>query len=318
MNEPLVSVLIPVYNAGEYLRSSVQSILCQSYSNLEILIIDDGSNDHCMESIADINDFRVRVITQKNTGRAAALNHGLEQLSGTFYATQDADDISHPWRIERQVHCLLERPDLAAVFTGHEIIFEGRHIAPRFAAKSVQQCYRDIEQLAMPALDPTGMFRVSMVRAMRYEPTLKVGAGLDYILRVGEIYHMMVLGECLYSYRIHSGSTSRHDPTRRKQMVGKVLRRACQRRGLDPAGYLPTQQTPAAKYLHRQQESGIIPHFMESVLNLRVAKRNWQAMKTALTCLKLHPMDPYYYKPLVYFVLPFALIMYYRSRKACS
>jgi len=316
MAKPLVSILISVYNAGDYLRPSVQSILSQTYSNLEILIVDDGSTDRCMDSIAGLNDSRVRIMTQENAGRATALNRALEELSGRFYAIQDADDICHPRRIERQVQCMLENPDLAAVFTGYDIIVNGQRLAPRFAAKSAEQCRRENEQFRMPSHDPTGMFRLSIVMDMRYEPSLKVGAGFDYILRIGELHPMMVLGECLYSYRIHSSSTTRLDADRREKMIRKVLRRACERRGLDVNEYFLPKSVSSAIVLHREQETGIVPHFMESVLDLRRADRNTEALKTAFACLRLHPCDPYYYKPLAYFLAPLALIKYYRSIKA--
>ena len=73
---------------------------------------------------------------------------------------------------------------------------------------------------------------------------------------------------------------------------------------------------PIAKHLYREQEHGIVTHFMESVLDLRCAGRNWQALRTALICLSLHPLDPHYYKPLAYFLAPVSLIRYYRSQKA--
>lgn len=315
MTKPLVSVLIPVYNAGEYLRSSVQSILSQTYSNLEILIIDDGSTDDCMGSIANLKDLRMRVISQENCGKAVALNRALKELSGEFYAIHDADDISYPHRIERQVDCMLQNPEVAAVFTGHDIILDGRRLAPRFSAKSIEQCRQDIEQMRMPAHDPTGMFRMSMVSDLRYEPTLRVGQGWDYILRVGERHPMMVIGECLYSYRNHSYSNTRQDWARRKRKVRDVLKFACRRRGLNIDEYFPSESAPSAIVLHREQETGVVPHFMESVLDLRRSRRKWQALTTALACLRLHPCDPYYYKPLVYFFTPMALIRYYRSRK---
>jgi glycosyltransferase involved in cell wall biosynthesis len=315
MTKPLVSIVIPVYNAGEYLRPSVESILSQTYSNLEILIIDDGSTDGCMDSVACLSDPRVHIMTQNNLGRAVTLNRALEKLSGTFYATHDADDISNLRRIELQVQCMLANPNLAAVFTGHDIILGRRRLAPRFSAKTVQQCSRDVEQFRMPAHDPTGMFRVAMVRNIYYEPTLKIGAGLDYILRVGELYPMMVLGKCLYSYRVHFGSTTRQNPSRRKLMVRRVLKRACERRGLDLIEYLSSEATPISAFKHRERE-GIVPHCMESVLDLRCAGQNWQALKTTLACLQLHPCDPYYYKPLAYFVAPLAFIRSYRSIKA--
>ncbi len=315
ITEPLVSVLISVYNAGEYLRSSVQSILSQSYTNLEILIINDGSTDGCMESIADLEDSRICIITQKNAGKGVALNRALEELAGEFYAIQDADDISYPQRIERQVECMVENPELAGVFTGHDVIIDGRFLAPRFAAKSIEQSRDDIENFRMPAHDPTGMFRVSLVQKFCYEPALQYGEGLDYILRVGEHHPMLVLGECLYSYRVHFSSLMARSALQRKQMVRSVLERACERRGLNPSDYLSVNSERISRFHHREMETHIVPHFMESVLDLRRADRKRESLKTAFVCLWLHPCDPYYYKPLVYFLSPLMLIKYYRSTK---
>ena len=315
---PLVSVLIPVYNAGDYLRPSIQSIISQTYSNLEILIVNDGSTDGCMDSIADINDSRIRIITQKNSGKSEALNHALKELSGTFFAIQDADDISYPCRIERQIACMLENPELAAVFTGHDIIMGQRYIAPTFGGKSIDECRRGIEHFRMPTHDATPMFRVSLVRNFYYEPGLQYGEGLDYILRIGEHHPMLVLAECLYSYRIHCGSlmTTPGNVLQRKQMIRKVIERACERRGLNPGDYLQIASERISMFRHRKMETHIVPHFMESVLDLRRADRNREALIVALTCLQLHPYDLYYYKPLAYFLAPLALIRYYRSIKA--
>lgn len=315
MSKPLVSIVIPVYNAGEYFRASVQSILSQTYSNLEIIIINDGSTDGCMGSIADLKDPRMRVISQENCGKAIALNNVLKELSGEFYAIHDADDISYPQRIERQVDCMLENTKVAAVFTGHDIILDGRRLAPRFSAKSVEQCCQDIERMLLPAHDPTAMFRVSLVKNIRYDQSLRIGQGWDYILRVGEQYPMIVLNECLYSYRYHDDSNTRQDQIRREKKIRDVVSKACQRRGIDISKVLPLKETPATKLLYRGKEHGIVPHFMESVLDLRRAGQNWQSLTTALACLRLHSYDPYYYKPLIYFLTPLALIRYYRFRK---
>jgi glycosyltransferase involved in cell wall biosynthesis len=272
-----------------------------------------------MDFIADLKDPRMRVISQENCcGKSVALNRALEELSGEFYAIHDADDISYPQRIEHQVDCMRENSKVAAVFTGHDIILDGRRLAPRFSAKTVGQCCQDIEQMRMPAHDPTGMFRMSMVADLHYDPTLRVGQGWDYILRVGELYPMKVLGECLYSYRYHFDSITRQDWMRRKQKVRDVLRLACQRRELNVDEYLPSESVPPPVVLHRELEVGIVPHFMESVLDLRRAGQNWQSLTTALACLRLHSCDPYYYKPLIYFLTPLALIRYYRFRKLTS
>jgi glycosyltransferase involved in cell wall biosynthesis len=277
--------------------------------------VNDGSTDGCMDFIADLNDSRIRIITQKNAGKSEALNHALKELSGTFYAIQDADDISYPHRIERQVGCMLENPELAAVFTGHDIILGQRRIAPTFGGKSIDECRRDIEKFRMPTHDPTSMFRVSLVRKFYYEPALQYGEGYDYILRVGEHHPMLVLAECLYSYRVHSGSLMTKNALQRKQMCRKVQERACERRGLNPGDYLSVAPKRISRFRHRETETHIVPHFMESVLDLRRADRNTEALKTAFACLRLHPCDPYYYKPMAYFIAPLALIRYYRSIK---
>lgn len=316
MGEPLVSVLMPVYNMRQYLRPSLQSILDQTYSNLEIIIVDDGSTDGSVDSIADVRDSRVRILSQPNGGRATALNAGLDQATGEFYATQDADDLSHPDRIAKQVEAMQSHPDLAAVFAGHEMIVRDRNVAPRFAAKSEAECRDDIEAFRMPAHDPTGMFRLSLVRGIQYEESLRLCAGWDYILRVGERFPMAVLGECLYAYRVHPEASTRRDPERRMRMMQRVLQRACDRRGSCCQDGSARPVTPNTSSAYREEETGMVPHFMESVLDLRRAGRMAEALQTALLCLKLHPADPYYYKPLAYFLAPFAVIERYRRWRA--
>src|SRR5262245_43772835 len=99
-NEPLISVIMPVYNAGEYLRPAVESILAQSYRNWELIIIDDGSTDGCLARLDDVRDPRIQRFSQENAGKPVAMNRGLTVARGAFYALQDADDLSHPSRLE--------------------------------------------------------------------------------------------------------------------------------------------------------------------------------------------------------------------------
>lgn len=312
---PLVSVLMPVYNAGDHLRVSLQSLLKQTYAHLEIIIVDDGSTDQGMDSIADLKDSRIRIVTQANSGVGAARNRCLRELSGDLHVTQDADDISHPDRVRKQVQCMMEHPDIAAVFVGHELMIGRRVIAPRFEAKGPEQCRRDIDTFAMPAHGPTPMYRTAMVSDIQYEPTLTVAEDVDYVFQVGERYPMMVLGDCLYTYRVHLSSTSRTDMDRTEQMLDKVIERACRRRGLDPQACRRSPPGRSSSFAYRYRE-GVVPHFMESVLDLRRAGRFAEAASTAAFCLRIHPLDPYYYKPLAYLMAPFGMIERHRRRRA--
>lgn len=302
-NEPLITIVICAYNVGAYAEPSLQSVLEQSYANLEIIIVDDGTTDGSLDFVHSICDDRVRLITQQNFGKPSALNRALDELAGEFYAIHDADDLSHPFRIERQLEVFRRAPDLAAVFCGHELLLDGKRVAPRFREKRREACRFDIDNFRMPAHDPTGMYRVSLVRGLRYETTLQVGEGLDYILRVGENHPMVVLGECLYSYRIHSDSlTKRVNPENRARQLKEVYRRACARRGLtfEDAGGGPGP----VRMTNRDFDNGVASDFMESVVDLRGSGRWLEAVLTGLHCVRLCPFDAHYYKALLYALIP--------------
>jgi glycosyltransferase involved in cell wall biosynthesis len=305
---PVVSVIMCVYNAGSYLRPAIESVLGQTYANLELLIVDDGSTDGCMGEVTDLlSDPRLRVIRQANQGKPAAMNVGLEQMRGECYALNDADDLSHPERIERQVKCMLANPDVAGVFCGHEIILDGRRMAPQHRARDRADCAREIEAFRMPAHDPTAMYRISALAGMRYETDLPVVEGFDYILRVGEKHPLLVLGECLYSYRIHSQSVTKRDPAKRDRLVREVLKRACARRGIDFASRFPRSGRK------ERADNNLAADFMESVLDQRRAGKRLSAVRTGIQCSRLRPLDLHYQKALIYSLVPWSLISYLRK-----
>ncbi|MEG1729900.1 MAG: glycosyltransferase family 2 protein [Bacteroidaceae bacterium] len=113
MNEQhrIVSVLLPVYNAGGYLKDSVMSILQQTYKSFELLILDDGSTDGCTAFLKDINDNRIRLI-KRNHNYISTLNYGLSIARGQYIARMDADDKMFPTRLAEQVNVLNENPDV--------------------------------------------------------------------------------------------------------------------------------------------------------------------------------------------------------------
>jgi glycosyltransferase involved in cell wall biosynthesis len=318
MSEPLVAVLVPSYNPGQYLRPAVESVLRQSYRNLEVIVIDDGSTDGSIETLADLKDPRLQVIRQTNAGKSVALNRVLEDCRADYYAINDADDLSHPERIVKQVECLQANPEVAAVFCGHELILQERRMAPQFRAKSVEECAQDISAYRMPAHDPTAMWRLSLVSSFRYEPDLPGVEGYDYILRIGEQFPMMVLGECLYSYRVHPTSITQRSPMTRERLVREVLRRAAVRRGTTFEAAFPSMVTEKKRLSNRDRDNNLAAHFIESVLDLRSKGRLMDAIRTGLSCSRFHPTDPHYLKALAYAVLPTAVVQRVRSRRKLS
>ena len=318
-SRPLVSVIICVYNAGLYFRPSLLSILNQTYRELEILVVDDGSTDSAIQASVDLlRDPRVRLLEQPNRGKPAALNLALEHVHGDFYAVHDADDISDPTRIAAQAQCLQCNPDLAAVFCCNDLILHGRRMAPCVTFKDRRQCRREIDAFRTPAHDPTAMYRLSLVGHLRYDESLPILEGVDYILRVGEQFPMMVLGQCLYGYRIHGESVTRRDPHRRAELVRQTMQRACARRGLSYEQVFATDADQPANARRRRQrqfeDNYLAAHFLDSVWYLRSVGRSAEALWTGWQCAKLHPLDPHYYKPLFCAAAPTALIERIRGR----
>ncbi len=113
---PLVTVLMPVYNGGEYLKHSIESILAQTYRDFEFLIINDCSTDNSMETIQSFKDPRIVVHTNAvNMGQTKSLNVGLKLAKGKYIVVNDADDLSLPQRIEKELDFILKHPEYVVV-----------------------------------------------------------------------------------------------------------------------------------------------------------------------------------------------------------
>lgn len=117
MSEPLVSVLMPVYNAAATLPATLESLLCQTWHNFEIIAVDDGSTDDSLALMQqwEGRDARLRPIAAPHRGLIPALNCGLQQCRGTYVARMDADDLAHPQRLEKQLRLFGQEPDLSVV-----------------------------------------------------------------------------------------------------------------------------------------------------------------------------------------------------------
>jgi len=113
---PKVSVVMSVYNGERYLREAIDSILCQTYTDFEFIIVDDGSQDDTPRILSGYKDKRIRVITnQSNIGLTKSLNKGIALAKAKYIARMDADDISLPTRLERQVVILDNYPEISVV-----------------------------------------------------------------------------------------------------------------------------------------------------------------------------------------------------------
>ncbi|WP_052671756.1 glycosyltransferase family 2 protein [Photobacterium leiognathi] len=129
---PLVSVILPVYNAEKYLHEALSSIVEQTYTNLEIIVINDGSTDNSLSIIKEFSvvDERIKIINRENKGLIYSLNEAISISTGQYIARMDADDISLPLRIEKQVQLLETGYDICGCHF-HFITENGKFIKSR-------------------------------------------------------------------------------------------------------------------------------------------------------------------------------------------
>ncbi len=215
---PKVSVILPVYNAGQYLAGAIESILQQTFRDFELIIIDDGSTDGSDHVIAGFTDPRILVITQANQGVRAALNAGLAKCQGEYVARMDHDDISDPRRLLAQVDFLDHHPDHVLVGTTYAYIDLGGQVTGVFPA------LLDAEDIARELFtkSPFGhgsvMMRGQVLRDhhLVYRATFTDDYDLWFQLR--PYGKMANLPDILYFWRYVPGSiTSKHHREQRQE-----------------------------------------------------------------------------------------------------
>ena len=202
MRKPVnITVLMPVYNAAGYIRTAMDSILEQSYRAFEFLIIDDGSTDGTGDLIRAYADSRIRLIRhEQNQGLRHSLNEGIALASGRLIARMDADDQSHPWRLDKQMAYMEAHPDCAMVDSWVNLMDkEGRFLKKdggygRYVYYNLHfECC--IYHSAI-------MFRKEMVQRIGgYQ--LPFAEDYDLFLRLSRVYKIHTLEEPLLWYRVH-------------------------------------------------------------------------------------------------------------------
>jgi len=203
---PLVTVAMPVYNAGKYLRLAVLSIIKQTFTDWEMLIIDDGSTDNAFDSISDINDERIHILRDgSNKGLAARLNEAIDLARGQYFARMDQDDVSYPERFERQVEALLNDSTVDLVGIRAVTIGDDNELTGVLACadSSEKICSKPWRGIGLP--HPTWMGKIMWFRKHRYaEPAPYFCEDQELLLRTYENSRFLIINEQLFAYRIRN------------------------------------------------------------------------------------------------------------------
>lgn len=210
---PKVSVVVPAYNAMNYLPKTLENVLRQTFNDFEVIVINDGSSDEIEQWVSQITDPRVTLISQKNQGLAGARNTGIDHSSGDYIAFLDADDLWEPTKLEKQVHSLDENPDVGLIYTWVAYINDKGDSTGRVFKNQVEG---DVwEKLIEHNIVECGS--VAMVRRACFDTVGVFDRNLgsyvedwDMWLRIASRYPFKLVKEPLVYYRQSSSSASRN------------------------------------------------------------------------------------------------------------
>jgi glycosyltransferase involved in cell wall biosynthesis len=202
---PRVSVVMAVYNGEKYLREALDSILAQTFTDFEFIIVNDGSTDATSHIIKDFDDDRIRLIQNElNIGLTLSLNRGLEVATGEYIARMDSDDISLPVRLAKQVAFMDANQRVGACGTwALEIDRDGKIIGKR---ETLVGCQLDNFYWRTSLIHSTSMFRFTPSCGPWYDPTLRFSQDYDLWLRISTERKLSNLAEHLLLYRVHDES----------------------------------------------------------------------------------------------------------------
>lgn len=215
---PRVTIVVPAYNSAETIAETISCLGMQTYKNMEVIVVNDGSSDATSEiankSIAPFAK-RMRLLSQVNQGQAAALNNGWAQASGDFIGYLSADDIVYPEAIARLVEYLLSHPQIVGVYPDYDLIDANskpirRIFSPNFSS-------HDLVEKSICQPGPGALFRKSAYeKTGGWNKELKLTPDFDFWVRLTKHGDLERLPESLAGFRVHEGSQSFAVPSETK------------------------------------------------------------------------------------------------------
>jgi glycosyltransferase involved in cell wall biosynthesis len=206
MDYPQISVLLPVYNCENYIKDCIDSVLNQTFSDFELLIIDDKSTDNTVKIIQQFNDDRIKLtIKEKNSGYTNSLNWGIDQAKGKYIARMDGDDICMPNRFERQFYFLESNPDVLLCGTSIQLIgsiIEHRQ-PPTHEDILIKLCFETC------FFHPTIMGRKQVFIENKYNSSFEPAEDYELWTRLAFKGKLANISEILLEYRVHSHQVSK-------------------------------------------------------------------------------------------------------------
>jgi len=211
VSAPAVTVLMPVRNGERFVRAAIASILAQTWTGFELVIVDDGSTDGTAGVIASFADTRIRVIrNQSSEGLARALNRGLAAAQAPLVARHDGDDVAHPERLETQLAFLRANPEVVLLGAQVRVLDERGRASnpPGWRRALTHDGIRFQSTFDNPFIHSSVVFRRDIIRddLGGYDPAFTSGEDFDLWSRVAARYEVRNLPQRLVDFRMHPAS----------------------------------------------------------------------------------------------------------------
>lgn len=236
-NSYALSVIMPVYNGDKYLTEAIDSVLCQSYSDFEFIIINDGSTDNSSQILHNYaeKDSRIKIIDRENRGLIYSLNQGIKESSSEIIARMDADDICHPERFKMQIEYLKKNSNIVALGTLVHLIDSDGDVISNFTNKTTHD---EIDQQHLRGVGgaivhPSAMLRkAALTQVGLYEERYPHAEDLDLWLKLSEIGQLANIPEYLLKYRQHLESIGHTKRALQLKSAADAVFAAYERRGI--------------------------------------------------------------------------------------
>jgi glycosyltransferase involved in cell wall biosynthesis len=204
-----VTILLPAYNAEKYIKTAIKSILNQTFTEFELLIINDGSTDKSVNIIETFKDKRIQLIhNPANLGLIKTLNKGIDLTKGKYIARMDADDIAMPERLEKQLLFLEKNPEYALVGTQANFIFGDKLSNTLFSMETNSEILPVLSLFSCPFIHPSVMIKTNILKEFYYNEGFTTAEDYELWTRILKKYPCANLPESLLQYRIHDNNIS--------------------------------------------------------------------------------------------------------------
>lgn len=232
IENPMISVIMSVYNEENYIKEAIDSILAQTEPDFELLIVDDCSTDNTVNIINGIDDERIILFqNEQNCGLTKNLNKALKECKGKYIARMDGDDISKPERFAIQKRFLDEHRDIMLISCNTETFGEEHLISDMCGTPEELKC----RMLIRPVLAHPGfMFRKELVDkyGFTYDEHFRSAQDYDFAVRVAKNHKLFVVPEVLLQYRTHKGQVSQTPNLRQFAYADEIRNRLLEELGI--------------------------------------------------------------------------------------